>query len=94
MKQLPVSSWGSRGKGEAQRQTPSVSAHLPVWRRAVSLPLQGPQPSSLDGSSDTSELAVGEAGTHPHVLSTEEMQRGAGSSRFTVGILALCARSD
>lgn len=40
-----------------------------------------------------SEVAVGEADTHPHVLSAEEMQRGAGFSHFTAGKLALCARS-
>ena len=40
-----------------------------------------------------SEVAVGEADTHPRVLSAEEMQRGAGFSHFTAGKLALCARS-
>lgn len=38
-----------------------------------------------------SEVAVGEAGTHPRVLSAEEMRRGAGSSHFTAGRPALCA---
>ena len=93
MKQLPVSSWGSKGWGEAQCQTPGISAHLPAWRGAVSLPPWGPQPSSPDGSSDMSEVAVEEAGTHPRVLSAEEVKRGAGFSHFTAGKLALCARS-